>query len=114
MLPAHQLGKTGENQAIKYLRNEGYKIRSRNFRTKFGEIDIIAKDKDTLVFVEVKTRSGTGFGNPEESITPGKIGRIIKACEYYLLLNRLESSPYRIDVIAIENNRLEHYQNITL
>lgn len=114
MKPFHLLGKSGEDRGVKFLTSLGYKIIDRNFRTRFGEIDIIAKDKDILVFVEVKTRSDKTFGTPEDSITPRKLDRLLKACHYFNLKNGTGSSPQRIDVLAIDDPHIRHIKNITL
>lgn len=110
-----QTGQLGEDFATQALKNKGYEILERNFSNKFGEIDIIAKDKDILVFVEVKAKKGLDFGLPEEMINPYKLGKIKRMAEVYLRGERL---PCRIDVIAIvlspENAilRLNHYENV--
>ena len=103
------LGNLGEKLALKHLKNKGYKILNRNFRSKLGEIDVIAIDssstisgKDTLVFIEVKARWSKKFGLPEEGITSWKIRRIIKAGQYYKLLHPELPEALRIDVVAIE------------
>jgi len=95
------LGKSGEDIAEKYLLEHGFEILDRNFQNRYGEIDIIAKDKDTLVFVEVKTRLSEKFGLPEESVTPLKIKKIIKAGQYYRNLKNNLPEGERIDVVAI-------------
>ncbi len=95
-------GDLGEDFATDLLKSKGYKIIDRNFRTKFGEIDIIALDGDVLVFVEVKTRHSRKYGKPEEAVTPRKIFRIRKAGEYYLLTHKNMPKKLRIDVVAIE------------
>lgn len=95
------LGKRGENQAVKELKRNKYKILERNWRSKFGEIDIIAQKGDFLVFVEVKTRWSKKFGLPEEAITPWKMERIIKTGEYYKTFHPKLPEAMRIDVVAI-------------
>lgn len=95
-------GKLGEDFAVSYLQKQGYKILQRNFYSKFGEIDIIALDDNTLVFVEVKTRWSKEYGYPEESITPRKIKHLIKAAQYFKLVNPNTPQIMRIDVVAIE------------
>lgn len=96
------LGNLGENLALKQLKNNGYKILERNFRSKFGEIDIIAQEGDFLVFIEVKTRWSQKFGPPEEAVTPWKIKRITKAAQYYKMLQSELPEALRIDVVAID------------
>ena len=99
----HKLGKYGEYLACKYLEKNGYTVLNRNFRCKFGEIDIIAKDqqKKELVFCEVKTRSNFHFGRPSQSVTPIKQKHILNVSEYYLYINNLDDIPLRFDVIEV-------------
>jgi putative endonuclease len=114
MFGSRQLGKEGEDRGLRYLKSLGYKILTRNFRSNFGEIDIIAKDKHTLVFIEVKTRSNNSFGHPHESVTKWKLSHLIKTCQYYCLLNKCEESPQRIDVLSLEDDNIVHFKNVTL
>lgn len=113
------LGKLGENLAVEFLERNGYKILQRNFRSKLGEIDIIAQEKDTLVFVEVKTRWSQKFGLPEEAITPWKIRSIVKTAEYFKLLHPQTPKLLRIDAVVIEMtkegkvSRMEIIKNLT-
>lgn len=108
-------GRIGEDIAARTLQDKGYTLLERNFSNKFGEIDIIARDKNVLVFVEVKTKIGIDFGLPEEMISPGKLARIRNMATMYL---RGESVPCRIDVVAIVLNdnkdvvRITHYENV--
>jgi putative endonuclease len=95
-------GKEAEDYAAKFLSSKGYKVIEKNFRSKFGEIDIIALKGDTLVFVEVKARWGPRFGKPEEAVTPGKIWRISRTGEYYSLLHPELPKSMRIEVLALE------------
>ena len=95
------LGKKGEEIAKRYLQSKGYKILFKNFRSRLGEIDIIGQDKDTLVFVEVKTRFSKEFGEPEEAVTPWKIKSIIRTGEYFKMLHPELPESLRIDVVAI-------------
>ena len=95
------LGNLGENLALKHLKKNGYKIINRNFESKYGEIDVIARDGKTLVFIEVKTRSSDKFGYPEKAITPWKIKRMAKTAQYYLTRYPREKSPFRLDAVAI-------------
>jgi putative endonuclease len=96
-----ELGKTGEDIAATYLQQKGLTIITRNYRDKFGEIDIIAGDDGTIVFVEVKTRRSDHFGLPEEAVTAGKQQQIIRVANNYLARRRLLDEPARFDVIAI-------------
>ena len=95
-------GDKGEEYACQLLKKNGYKIIERNYRCKLGEIDIIALDNKTLVFVEVKTRWSRRFGLPAEAVTPRKLYKIKKVGEYYLLNHPDSSHKQRIDVVAIE------------
>ena len=95
------VGKKGEEIATQFLQKKGYKILERNFYTKQGEIDIIAKDKKEYVFVEVKTRTNKKYGEPIDAIDKRKIKHIKRAIRYYLYLNHLEKQTIRIDAIEI-------------
>lgn len=95
------LGATGEEFAAGFLRENGYKVLERNFKNKFGEIDIIARDKDTYCFIEVKTRSGTAFGFPQEAVSSRKQEQISKVALQYLKTNKLFDKKARFDVIAL-------------
>jgi len=110
-----ETGLSGEKQAIEFLKKQGYLILETNFRTKFGELDIVAIDKDTLVFVEVKTRSNHQFGLPEEAVGYHKLNHLVKAAAYFRSNRKSLPLGERIDVIAIETNsgRIEQIKNIT-
>jgi len=94
-------GSTGEELAVRFLRRRGYRILCRNFRTKTGEIDIIARDKKSLVFVEVKLRESTSFGYPSESVGKTKISHIQKSALFYITRYNLFDIPYRFEVVSI-------------
>lgn len=94
-------GKAGEDLAAAFLTKEGYRILERNFRSPLGEIDIVAVDRGTLVFVEVKTRSSNKFGSPEEAVNPRKQHQMTKAAQLYISRKRLFNSPARFDVVAV-------------
>lgn len=112
------LGALGEAIAVRHLEGKGYRIRDRNWHVAQGELDVVAQDGDTVVVVEVKTRSGKAFGLPEEGVTRGKRRRLLRAAWSYLEHNGLLESNWRVDVIAIEVTpdgaigRVDHYQNI--
>ena len=95
-------GHIGEVYASKLLESKGYEVITRNFRSKFGELDLVCLDKDTLVFVEVKTRWSNKFGKPEEAVTPKKLSNIARAGEYFWLLHPTLPKKFRIDVVALE------------
>ncbi len=115
MLSKKQLsGIKGEELAVEYLRKKGYKIITRNFRSKTGEIDIIAIDGNTLVFVEVKARSSIEFGSPIDAITSRKLNSIIKTAEYYKIKNPRLPALMRIDAVAISLDRHDEIKKIEL
>ena len=95
------VGQEWERLAEKHLKEAGYTIRARNFRTRVGEIDFVAQDGNVLCFVEVKGRHGTGFGMPEEAVNSEKQRRIFRAAQAYLQRERLEDSTCRFDVVSI-------------
>lgn len=109
----------GEDLAAKFLQNKGYKIIERNFRKGYGEIDIVAIQGPTLVFVEVKTRTGNLYGTPLEQISYFKLRTLVKTAQYYKLLNPKLPGAMRIDAISVildySNNpvNIEHVENIT-
>jgi putative endonuclease len=111
----HRIGAWGEEIASQYLEAKGYQIRARNWRTQEGEVDLVAQDGETVVFVEVKTRTSKDFGWPEESVTVAKRRRLQRVAMAYLSDQDLMDILWRIDVIAIDRNRsggvdrLEHY-----
>ncbi len=95
-----ELGEEGEKLACRFLRKKGYRIRERNYRSPLGEIDIVARDKGTLVFVEVKTRRTNEYGCPQESVTKDKQERMRKIALTYLKKSRWEGDC-RFDIISI-------------
>ena len=95
------LGKQGEDLACRELRRRGYAILARGYRTRYGEIDIIARDGDTLVFVEVKTRSSDQFGTPLEAVTRAKQQRIIAMAQSYLVRRQGREVACRFDVVCV-------------
>lgn len=97
-------GKFGENLALKFLKNNGYKIISTNYRNKLGEVDIIAKDKDTYCFIEVKLRSSQEFGLAAEAIDRRKQRRLCKAALCYLKEKHLLDKFSRFDVVLIDSS----------
>ena len=97
----HEIGKLGEDLAVKYLEKNGYKVIERNFECRQGEIDIISIYKDELIFIEVKTRTNTKYGKPVDAVDLKKQKHLIKAVEYYLYSRHLENEFVRIDVIEI-------------
>ena len=111
-------GNLGEDQAVTFLKSKNYKILERNFRSKFGEIDIIARDGKCLVFCEVKMRSTDIFGTPGEAITPAKLQKIILTLHWYMQTKSLEGQEFRVDAIEVVNLNgnltINHIKNITM
>ena len=95
------LGKRGEQIAAAHLRSKGYHIEARNYRQKTGEIDIICRDGDTFVFVEVKSRQHSGYGHPTEAVTLRKQMQISRTALLFLNSKKLIDTPTRFDVIGI-------------
>ena len=106
-------GKLGEEIALKYIISKGGKIIERNYRTKIGDIDLIAKLNGELVFVEVKSRSNINYGYPSESVDYKKKRKITNVAKYYILDNSLENLSIRFDVIEIYLNekKINHIAN---
>ncbi len=96
------LGALGEKRAAEFLKQRGYRILETNFRCREGELDIISRDNDCLVFVEVRTRSSADFGTPEESITRAKKEKLVAVALAYLQTHRNLPESWRFDVVAIE------------
>jgi len=115
------IGKLGEDIAIKYLEKQGYEILGRNYRKPWGEIDIVAQQNNELVFVEVKAQNQEFEWRPEENITRHKKRQLSRIIATYLKANKIpEEQDWRIDVLAIkldlntENAEIDHIQNIIL
>lgn len=96
------LGKCGEDQAVRELERRGYAVLARRYRTRHGEIDIVAEDGETIVFVEVKAKETTEFGSAVEAVTVRKQRKVVSMAVDYLARNRLTSRPCRFDVVAID------------
>ena len=107
-LTSARIGRTGERKAAAFLRKQGYRVVERNWRSPMGEVDIIAVDGEHLAFVEVKTRSGAGFGDPLEAVGPDKRRRIIQSAQWYARQERLEDVPLRFDVVSVRRTG-RHY-----
>ncbi|MEW6368606.1 MAG: YraN family protein [Acidobacteriota bacterium] len=111
-------GGRGEDLAAERLVDLGMTILDRRYRNKFGEVDIVAEDGETLVFVEVKSRtSGTTGGEPWEKVNPSKLRRICRVGEIYASERRMTDRPMRVDMIGItcdgDNVSITHYQDVT-
>ena len=105
------VGNSGEDKACEYLVNKGYKILRRNFKTKIGEIDIIAKIDNITVFVEVKCRQSAMFGLPREAVTPFKQRKIRQVATQYLKNHDGIYTSCRFDVIDILDGKITHIEN---
>ena len=99
--PRSRLGLWGEELASQFLGKKGYHILATNYRCRWGEVDIVARDGEELVFVEVRTRRSTGYGAPEESLTAAKIRRLLATCRRYLQQYSNAETGWRIDLICI-------------
>jgi putative endonuclease len=114
MAQHNELGKKGEQLAVDFLLRQGYAIVERNYRFQKAEVDIIAKKEDTLAIIEVKTRSTSGFGNPQDFVKPKQIQRLVKAVDEYVTVNNLDVEV-RFDIIAITKQgngfNIEHLEN---
>lgn len=101
------IGRMGEEAAAKFLKKNGYKIVAQNYRCRWGELDIIAKDDDALVFVEVKTRGSDAFGTPGASVDAKKQQRMLTASSIYMSENGIavDDTPIRFDVVEVETSR---------
>jgi putative endonuclease len=102
--PRHAIGKAGEDAAVQYLRRQGYHIVERNYRCRFGEIDLIARDGMTLAFIEVKTRRSQSLGPAAASVTLEKQRHLIKAAQLYLTQTGQTRALCRFDVVTIDLN----------
>ncbi|MEK9130406.1 MAG: YraN family protein [Patescibacteria group bacterium] len=105
-------GNLGEELAKKYLKKQGYKIIKQNYNSRVGEIDLIAREKDQIIFIEVKTRTNHNFGYPEESVDSRKQNKIRMAAQNYLVKEKIFSENYRFDVVSVEINQLTQKANI--
>ena len=109
-----RIGKWGEEAAVEFLIQRGFVIIAQNFRTPYGEIDVIARQGDVTIFLEVKTRTTNTMGLPEESITPRKRQHMISAAEYYAAESEIDH--WQIDVLSIEGRPgmrpvITHFEN---
>ena len=101
ILKKQDIGKKCEDLACEYLRNNGYEILERNFSCKLGEIDIIAKNQEYIVFIEVKTRSSICYGKPSEAVDDIKKKHIYRVAKFYIQKHNLENEFFRFDVIEV-------------
>jgi putative endonuclease len=109
------LGKEGERLAERYLQKKGYKLVERNYRCTAGELDLIVLDQRVVVFVEVKTRTGQGFGTPLEAVEFRKQRKIIRAAQFFLAVRGLQQRDARFDVVGVSwagrEPVVEHIEN---
>lgn len=109
------LGNNGEGVACEYLENKGYKILARNFKSKIGEVDIIAQDADCVVLVEVKTKKSAYFTDPWVNVNRLKMSKIWKTGQIYLLQNGLINHLVRVDVVSVilgSSPEVEYFENV--
>jgi putative endonuclease len=99
--PRQRLGDEGEQVACRFLKRRRYAIVERNYRCRVGEIDVVALERDVVVFVEVKTRTDEGFGTPLHAVDERKQRQIVRAAQYYLRQKRLLERNVRFDVVAV-------------
>lgn len=106
------LGNFGEQIAVQYLQEQGYKILETNFYTRYGEIDLICQKNNVIIFVEVKTRTSTDFGFPEEAVSRSKIRSLIRTATRYMIN---KNQPWQIDVLSIllkeGDAEIKHFEN---
>ncbi|MCH8275155.1 MAG: YraN family protein [Armatimonadetes bacterium] len=107
----HKIGAEAEKRAADYLIEQGYTVIVRNFRGGGSEIDLIAMDGDTVVFVEVRSRRSSAWAGPEESVDEAKQRRLWKTAEFYLAEIAGKEMPARFDVIAIEGETVRHHMD---
>lgn len=106
------VGDAAEDEALRHIQSEGLRLIKRNYRTKFGEIDLIAEDNKTLVFIEVRFRKNDLYGSALESVTVKKQNKITTTARYYLAENNIgDSRPIRFDVVGITHNEIQWIKN---
>jgi len=101
-----ETGKLGEQIACKALQKKGYRILEKNYRCRHGEIDLVARHRDCIVFIEVRSKTGVSYGSPEESVTAAKKQKLLATALYYLGSHDDLPENWRIDFVAIEMERL--------
>lgn len=106
----HRLGFSGEGRAVRFLKRQGYKIVARNHKTPFGEVDIIARSGDVLAFIEVKTRTGDLFGEPNEAVRRDRMARYVNAARFYFSGREMDC-VVRFDIIEVRGDAINHIQN---
>lgn len=115
LTPNRRRGDRGEDAAARHLKGRGYRILERNWRWRQWELDLVCRDGDTVVFVEVKTRSARTMGTPADALTRAKQQRLVKAASRYLSEHDLWDSPCRFDLVGVVDNgdglAIEHMEN---
>ncbi len=116
LFPEKSLGRRGEDAAARYLKRRGYKIVGHRVRLPSGELDLVAFDGQTVVFVEVKTRRSDQHGHPSDAVTPAKQRRLTRLAVSFLKRHGLLDHPARFDVVSVtwppgEKPRIEHFKN---
>ena len=114
--PRLRLGNWGERVAKSFLVDKGYRVLETGFRSAWGEVDIVARDGDELVFVEVRTRRGTALGTPQESVTRAKAGRLIATAQSYMEEKGVTGTDWRIDLVSIvldSRGRVQELSHLT-
>lgn len=105
-----RLGRAGENKACNYLKKSGYKILKRNYKSPFGEVDIIAGKEDVIAFIEVKTRRSDAYGQPSESVTKERKAKYINGANYFFAGKDIDCTV-RFDIIEILCGKINHIEN---
>ncbi len=111
MFSKREIGAEGEDRAVRALKKRGYRIVETNYRTRTGEIDIIAEEKDYLVFVEVKRRNSTSHGDSLEAVDKRKKDHMIRTAMHYLKAHKCSSRRVRFDVVGIDGDTLKIVQH---
>ena len=116
MKPNQILGQLGEDHAANYLVDRGFQIIERNWRCSAGEVDLVARQQDQIVFIEVKTRNGTGYGHPFEAISEQKVLRMRRVAAAWCQANQVAGAKIRLDAIAVllrgERAAIEHLKQV--
>ncbi|BDQ33845.1 YraN family protein [Pseudodesulfovibrio portus] len=115
LLPTKRIGDLGEDAAARYLESKGLRVLDRNWRFRQWELDLVCRDRDTIVFVEVKTRRAGSMTSPADGLTPKKRARLVKAASRYLTEKALWDEPCRFDLAAVTDSGtsmdVEHTEN---
>ncbi|MCX7845697.1 MAG: YraN family protein [Dictyoglomaceae bacterium] len=111
-----KIGKIGEDFALEYFKNNGFEIREKNYKTKFGEVDLIVRKENLLIFVEVKARKSLEFGEPVEAVDKRKQEKIRFIANYYLSKKKIKSYEVRFDIFSIlldKDNKIKFFEHIS-